>query len=603
MNSLKRERLANVWINFISLIGWLLVIFNLFYFQLHHAWYIFLILLIFLIFTEYYPLPVSKGYSSLSLPILYSIYIVFGLPVLVVAYALTVLIVNKLQHRPLRVLLFNPAQLVLSFIFASMISEKIMTIVTTSDLFTSVLIEVTFFVIFFYLINNFLVDTVLWIRPQPYRFSIWKEKFRSELTSFAISYFYILLMLFLGSQDRSHLDIFAAFFFFSPLVGLSLLSSSIATLKKEKNRLKSLFSYTQELNSSLPSKDWIQSVTDHLQELLDIQALVFFSKEKEEWKLQLRQGLTVDGNHYPITWFEELTVIADRKKNPNAPLNHFFDPSIKTMVYAPLCIDKECVGIIVVGRTRTHSFGKEDIRSIATIANQLAIILKTRSLISEQKQRMVLEERNRIARGIHDGVAQTLAGAIMKLEIAQKKFSRNPEEASKFIDQSLKGFRNSLKEVRESIYKLRPNPTERVGLKQAIQKRIETLSIEQPFKINFEIRGKPVFLLPNVEKTMFDTFQESMQNIIKHAKATKVDVLLSFQSEHVLLKIRDNGAGFSLVEALLKARNEPHFGLLSMNEEAEKIDATFQIDSRQEEGTEIKLIVPIELVERGELDD
>ena len=78
-----------------------------------------------------------------------------------------------------------------------------------------------------------------------------------------------------------------------------------------------------------------------------------------------------------------------------------------------------------------------------------------------------------------------------------------------------------------------------------------------------------------------------MQNIVKHAKAEKADVLLSYQSEHVLLRVKDNGVGFSLFESMVKTKNEPHYGILHMNEQAEQLGATLQIDSSVGKGQKL----------------
>ena len=95
-------------------------------------------------------------------------------------------------------------------------------------------------------------------------------------------------------------------------------------------------------------------------------------------------------------------------------------------------------------------------------------------------------------------------------------------------------------------------------------------------------RGRSRKLSFTKERVIFDTLQESLQNIIKNLKADKVDILLSYQREHVLLKVKDNGIGFSLFESMIKAKHEPHYGILHMNEQAEQLGAALQIDSSQE---------------------
>jgi signal transduction histidine kinase len=255
-------------------------------------------------------------------------------------------------------------------------------------------------------------------------------------------------------------------------------------------------------------------------------------------------------------------------------------------------IENETVGMFIIGRSRTKSFEDDDIQSIATLANQLAVILKTKMLFSEKEKRIVLEERNRIARDIHDGLAQTLAGAVMKLETAGKKVRKSPNETVRLVDDSVWRLRQSLKEVRESIYALRPYPTERIGLITAINNRIDSIKKEHGQSVHLEVRGNETNLSPMAEKVLFDTFKESMQNAIKHSGADRIDVLISFQTKHILLKVKDNGKGFSLYQAMLKARNKPHFGILQMNDAADTVNAALQIDSHEGEGTEITITVP-----------
>ena len=96
-----------------------------------------------------------------------------------------------------------------------------------------------------------------------------------------------------------------------------------------------------------------------------------------------------------------------------------------------------------------------------------------------------------------------------------------------------------------------------------------------------------------VEKVLFDTFQESLHNAIKHSKAMKVEVLLSYQTEHILLKIKDEGKGFSLFQAMLKAKGTSRISAIpQMNDAAEKINASLQIDSKEGAGTEVSITVP-----------
>lgn len=203
----------------------------------------------------------------------------------------------------------------------------------------------------------------------------------------------------------------------------------------------------------------------------------------------------------------------------------------------------------------------------------------------------MLEERNRIAREIHDGIAQTLAGAVMNLDVAQRKLDTpaTVDAGKSIINKIIPKLRGGLKEVKESIFALRPYPTERVGLIQAIYKRIELFSQSSTISFPVEIRGKETNLPPLIERVLFDIFQESIHNATKHASPTTIQTIIHYKEDWVILKIRDDGIGFSLYEAMVKARKEPHLGILNMNEAAEQINGTLHITSKENRGTEVSI--------------
>ncbi|RSK50687.1 GAF domain-containing sensor histidine kinase [Bacillus canaveralius] len=595
----KRESYSKLFLSAISLLGWVTVFCQLFYFDRPTDLVPMLLLIVFLFISEYYPMPVWRGFTAITFPLVYVLYLLYGLPYTLVIYAVVVLLVNILQRRPLRIIFFNPAQLVVSLFLAEQL-WSFLSVFLPSGIESNTLlgiIEYCTLLILFFIINNTIVDFVLMIRPQPYPLKDWNQKMVTELISITLSLAYGLLLYLLGSQNRGEIDFFSYFFFFSPLVGIALLSSTIVRLKKEKRRMKALFSITTELNQHLPAKEWLLTLKNSFNDFINVEASLLWIKENGVWKREIEDG-RVNGNlelsPEMIVGFEEIKkplIYANRKKQAGIA-DSFFDRDIKALMYSPLVVENETVGMFIVGKSRTKSFEDDDVQSIATLSNQLAVIMKTRMLFSEKEKRIVLEERNRIARDIHDGLAQTLAGAVMKLETAEKKFDKNPDETKRLITASVMRLRQSLKEVRESIYALRPYPTERVGLVTAITRKIAAVQQEHGQNIQFEIRGKELELSPMVEKVLFDTFQESLQNSIKHARASGIEILLSYQTEHILLKIEDDGNGFSLFQAMLKARNQPHFGILHMNDAADKINASLQIDSKEGEGTEVTLIVP-----------
>ncbi|RBP87596.1 hypothetical protein DFO70_11818 [Cytobacillus firmus] len=606
----KREEYSKYFLWIISMIGWTVILLSGFHIEKVDDFLIFILLVVFLFISEYYPMPIWKGFTSVSFPLVYILYLAYGFPAMSITYAFVILLVYILRRRPLRIILFNPAQLVLSF-FASLymlqlfhpMIERLIEISTVRGI-----TEYLFLLCFFSIFNNAIVDILHLIRPQLYSVKMWKQKTLTELSSAAVSLVYGILLYLLGGLDRGEVDIFSYFSFFSPLVGFSLISSTITRLKREKKRMKALFSMTTELNQMLPTKEWLSTLKKSFNELIKVEASILWIKEEGEWRLRFQDGRTVPGfsvRTVTLEGFEEIRkpTLYTYGKKEDGIATECFEKDLKTFVYSPLVVENEAVGMFIVARSLTKSFEDHEVQSIATLANQLAVNIKTRMLITEKEKRIILEERNRIARDIHDGIAQTLAGAVMKLETAEKKFSKHPIETKKLIEESIKGLRESLKEVRESIYALRPYPTERVGLTTAISNKIEDLRQEYNQAIYFVIRGNEIQLSPMAEKVLFDTFQESIHNSIKHSMASKIDILLCYQTENILLKIKDNGKGFSLFQAMLKARNQPHFGILQMNDAADKINASLQIDSKEGAGTIVTMNIPKMGLEGGDIVD
>jgi signal transduction histidine kinase len=590
-----REKLASQYLNSVSIIGVVIFLFSIWNVGLPTNPSIFIILVFFAILAEYFPVPVWKGTSSLSFPLIYTIDILFGLPVAIITFGLIVILINVINRRPLRLIFFNPAQLVISLAIASYISG-----VASSQIevyltpITYELVNVFIYVLFYYLINNLIVDALLWVRPQTYTFKQWFTKTKLEGAVFLFSFIYSATMELLGNQNRGDIDVFSFLFFFAPLIGITIISTAFAQIQREKTRLKSLFELTTQINHILPSGE-VHLLKGYFREFLSIQASALWVRDGNEWSL-----LYIDGSregeipeHLSDEEKQEFLrmrePIISNDRNASLSFSSSFNHVIRSLVYTPLLVNKDLVGVFIAGRSRTKSFISEDVQLLATLSNQLAVLVKTRSLIKEQEKVLILEERNRIARDLHDGIAQTLAGSVFKLESGLKIDQDKPNELKRIIDECIMKLRVSLIDVRQSIYTLRPYPTEQLGLKHAIVNKIESMKQEYGLQILFSERGYHTPYSSMVEKVIFDILQESLQNATKHAKATRINVLISYGKDQIILKVADNGVGFSLLDAMIKARSQPHYGILNMNEQAKTLGAILQIDSSPGNGTEIML--------------
>ncbi|HEK9101104.1 GAF domain-containing sensor histidine kinase [Bacillus pfraonensis] len=594
-----REKVASYYLYFISFLGLITITISLLEIKIPSHPTILILLLIFMGIAEYFPVRFWRGTSSLTFPIIYAMSWQLGIHITIIAIVFVTLIIHLHRRSPVQRMLFNSTQHALSLILAEWFSnEGLSLFISRIDM--SVLYEklifLLLFCVFFCFFNNRFYDLLMVLLPQPYSIHQWYKKTTTVFLCETFGLFYAALMHLLVSAYSVEINEITVLFFFFPLVAISVISSFSVRIRIEKERLYELFLITTEISRGLTGGN-LKHIKQALKGFFGIQAYAIWTKDDGNWNLLLKDGKVHPNfsDHSDIyKGFEEISknLVFNDWKTGMAPGDDVFDDIIRSLVYFPLIVNDELVGMFVAGKSRNAGFFPEDIQSLATFSNQLANVVKTRILISEQEKRMILEERNRIAREIHDGIAQALAGVIFQLESVQKKYRDKPTDMQQVVEKSIKKLRGSLGEVRYSIYALKPYPTQQLGLKQAIASKIKSVKQEYEIDITYHERGHARTISFSKERVIFDTFQESLQNIVKHAQAEKVDVLLSYQREHVLLKVKDNGIGFSLFESMVKTKCEPHYGILHMNEQAEQLGATLQIDSSVGKGTEITLLIP-----------
>jgi PAS domain S-box-containing protein len=211
--------------------------------------------------------------------------------------------------------------------------------------------------------------------------------------------------------------------------------------------------------------------------------------------------------------------------------------------------------------------------------------------ITERKQveeASVLEERNRMAREIHDTLAQSFTGIVIQLEALSRMSTLLPEEAQLCLIQIYDLAQSGLNEARRSVKALRPQLLEEGDLHSAIAEFVaQTNASTTPSSI-YQRVGTPYALPNDVENNLLRICQEAITNAIKHANAQKIHIELVYEQTRCSLRVKDNGQGLELSEHLLTQG----FGLIGMEERARTIGGTFKLYSQPGQGTEV--VVSIE---------
>lgn len=205
---------------------------------------------------------------------------------------------------------------------------------------------------------------------------------------------------------------------------------------------------------------------------------------------------------------------------------------------------------------------------------------------------LVLEERIRIARELHDTLAQGFAGIAFQLEAVATKLTETPDQAQRHLDVALTMVRHSLGEARRSVMNLRSSALENGDLATALLETARQLMADRMVEVEVQTMGTTRALPLKIENTVLRVGQEAITNSLRHSKAGKLKIQLDYNSSRITLKVEDNGEGFDVVHS--RACNGAHFGLLGMEERAKQIGARLEVMSQPGSGTAVVLEVPIQ---------
>ncbi len=218
---------------------------------------------------------------------------------------------------------------------------------------------------------------------------------------------------------------------------------------------------------------------------------------------------------------------------------------------------------------------------------------------SEVTQVAIDRERSRIARDIHDGAAQGIAHAIHSLEFAQRVLEKQPQAARREIQRARETLLESLDDLRHDISALLPAPLEQANFAGAARALLDNFSIQEP-AITLRYEGIHIkHLPPSLEAVLYRFLQEALNNVRKHAHASRVSVQIQSLPGLLVAQVSDDGAGFDMerIPARHPANNgtSTHFGLRAMQERVEQAGGALEITSQLNAGTTIKARFPLAL--------
>ncbi len=271
------------------------------------------------------------------------------------------------------------------------------------------------------------------------------------------------------------------------------------------------------------------------------------------------------------------------------------DQTVNSLLLAPLITAGKTIGLIMVDSRTTDAFDDSDLEMLETLAFQVASAVEHARLLQKTREIAIVEERTRLARDMHDGIAQNLAYLLIQVDRSLNMV----DEGSKLeaqLEQIGSLLKQNIDELRRNIFDLRPVELEGKSLFKVIENFVTEFGRRWNLRTTCVIPSKAVNVSPEVESSLYRILQEALANVQQHARCTQLSVKSTVEDERwITLEVTDDGQGFDVegVQQNFRRTAGKGLGLVSMRERIQSVGGEFKVESVPERGTSIFARLPL----------
>src|SRR6266545_2851619 len=370
--------------------------------------------------------------------------------------------------------------------------------------------------------------------------------------------------------------------------------------------------YSLDVLATAPAPDkFLGQMLSTMGRLLAAQSVILWLLDESDDSLVLRawaEGTNfakADPEHpwvkNPLSWKQDRglrelffsgapVVCEDLEHDPDISLElreYLKSGGTKKFLRIPTLVGGRVRGFIGIRHGERPNYRPEEIELAQALAHQAMLAIQLNEFAEKSRQSAILEERNRMARDIHDTLAQGFTGVIVQLEAADDAIGCSRRtEANEHLQRAAELARHSLSEARRSVHALRPEALQAGNFWDALQGIVKNTTAGTALHTKFELRGRLRDLPPVWQENLLHIGQEALTNALKYARPHNFDTRLSFNTKQLRLELRDDGDGFRI-----KARHDG-FGLAGMRERVEQMGGTLKISSARSKGTKVVVRLP-----------
>jgi signal transduction histidine kinase len=372
-----------------------------------------------------------------------------------------------------------------------------------------------------------------------------------------------------------------------------------AESQRRIREMDALYRVDEQLHQSLVLDEVLRALTDAAIDVLDADrsAVLIFDENTRELQVRATSGLSnsqvqalVDSlNGLDATTIEKLDVprvVPDTSRDLRMVQDVSRAVGLASVIDVPITIAGKRFGLFSMGWVDHHEINSDEVRMASAMGQRAAVAIENARLYERAQHAASLEERQRLARELHDSVSQALYGISLGTRTAKTLLERDPARVGEPLEYVSGLAEAGLAELRALIFELRPESLEAEGLLAAFEKQFAAMHARHGIVMVTSLEGEPDLRL-DLKEVLYRIGQEAMHNTVKHARATKAWVTLRKADGRVTLEVRDNGVGFDP-----NGEFPGHLGLRSMTERATSSGGTLTIESAPGSGTTVRISVP-----------
>jgi PAS domain S-box-containing protein len=375
--------------------------------------------------------------------------------------------------------------------------------------------------------------------------------------------------------------------------------------------LSALLEVAHNVTAMLELEPLLGLILDQLKLVVDYEGASIFALERDELVVVASRrsdpeaGRALVGVRFPIRGAGEIWDRIDGGEPVNVPdmladtplaaaLRGALGPLIttpavsyiRTWLAVPLPLKERTVGMLTVSSSKVNAYTARDATLMLAIASQAAVAIENARLYQQAQHLAALEERQRLARELHDSVSQALYGIALGARTARTLLDRDPAQVADPLDYVLSLADAGLAEMRALIFELRPESLQQEGLVAALEKQVAALRARHGIDVQAALCDEPAVPL-ELKEPIYRIAQEALNNTVKHARARRVTLRLECTAEEIVVEISDDGVGFDP-----GGEYPGHLGLRSMRERATALGGTLQIESARGLGSRLWARIP-----------